>query len=858
MKVKLHFLILILLVVYTDKSFAQGATCDVAVPFCSDASGELVFFNTTNQLNDTTIGCLQSIPNPAWYFLRINQTGQLNFNIIQWVDRNNDNEVDFGERPLDVDFIAWGPFSELYSNCTNLSYMCDNDGDGNATDSCPNNTDPSGLGYYLNNLDNTNIIDCSYSTSNIERFSIVNGAAGEFYILLITNFQNVSGKIKLEQTNLGVANSGETDCSIVVNNLPDRDVCGREPINLNGNTGGAIDYQWFVFNESTMIFEEIIGATQPILSVTTSGTYQLIVTDEDGDTTEEDVVVRFFDAPVISASPEPMIKCEMTNKQAIFDLTRNSRLVYGTQDTMEFNISYHESQADADSGDNAIVAPDNYLSASREVFVRLQRDNIANCAVTASFQITVNPAAILSDTSYIYSICENADATPQETEVTIDEIISNLVDSNGNNVSLLADTEPLTIGDYDISYHRTNVDAMTGMNPIVDDEVFIDDTILYIRVGNRVTNCFNTNNIAEVTLNINTRISLLDVAEPLEACETEVRSRIAIFDLTSYNEEVLGASPVPNGYVFTYRLTADENGAVITNPEIFEGTGSETIYVWAEDTINRCTTENIGSFGLKMNPIPTVVFREDDTVCVDAAGNLTLRMGQDLGTGFVYDWTPDNDPDGDGVENPIYTITNLLETSTFSLTVTDIGTSTVTNCSNSYAVEFRPSFPPLALDVEIQTDAFSGYFMVTGVLDYGRGEENDYEYQVDGAEFQDSPVFKDLRGGEHIMVARNKFGCGREVSKTFILLDYLRIFTPNGDGFNDVWTIKHLEDQPNAQITIFDKNGKLLQVMRPDDSWDGTYNGRQLPSSDYWFSISYIEPRTNTERVFKSHFSLKR
>ncbi|MBP6001589.1 MAG: T9SS type B sorting domain-containing protein, partial [Flavobacterium sp.] len=38
--------------------------------------------------------------------------------------------------------------------------------------------------------------------------------------------------------------------------------------------------------------------------------------------------------------------------------------------------------------------------------------------------------------------------------------------------------------------------------------------------------------------------------------------------------------------------------------------------------------------------------------------------------------------------------------------------------------------------------------------------------------------------------------------------------------------------------------------------WDGTYNGNPLPSTDYWFTVEYLEGIITKE--FKAHFTLKR
>jgi gliding motility-associated-like protein len=87
--------------------------------------------------------------------------------------------------------------------------------------------------------------------------------------------------------------------------------------------------------------------------------------------------------------------------------------------------------------------------------------------------------------------------------------------------------------------------------------------------------------------------------------------------------------------------------------------------------------------------------------------------------------------------------------------------------------------------------------------------------------------------------------------------NYPYYFTPNGDGINDIWNINDFVKQNEAMIYIYDKYGKLLKLITPDDfGWDGKYNGIELPSSDYWFKAVYKENGKIAE--FKSHFTLKR
>ena len=92
------------------------------------------------------------------------------------------------------------------------------------------------------------------------------------------------------------------------------------------------------------------------------------------------------------------------------------------------------------------------------------------------------------------------------------------------------------------------------------------------------------------------------------------------------------------------------------------------------------------------------------------------------------------------------------------------------------------------------------------------------------------------------------------------MIGYPQFFTPNGDGINDTWQIIGIEGIPISQIYIFDRFGKLLKQLDPDGiGWDGTYNGAEMPATDYWFKIIYLEGDTTpTQKEFTAHFSLKR
>ncbi|OWP83998.1 hypothetical protein BWK59_07630 [Flavobacterium davisii] len=130
-----------------------------------------------------------------------------------------------------------------------------------------------------------------------------------------------------------------------------------------------------------------------------------------------------------------------------------------------------------------------------------------------------------------------------------------------------------------------------------------------------------------------------------------------------------------------------------------------------------------------------------------------------------------------------------------------------------------------------------------------------YEFSIDGVQYQNSNFFTNLEQGEYHISVRDKNGCEPTLYKTVYILDYPKFFTPNNDGYNDTWYVKDSNFKKNIkEIEIFDRYGKLLKQLNPNQAWDGTYLDNNLPADDYWFTIKLY----NNNNTIKNHFSLKR
>ncbi len=344
---------------------------------------------------------------------------------------------------------------------------------------------------------------------------------------------------------------------------------------------------------------------------------------------------------------------------------------------------------------------------------------------------------------------------------------------------------------------------------------------------------------------------------PIETCDTfGANDGIFEFDLTSLsirNQVLNGQIPDANFTLTFYNSLADANtinAIPISNPSTYQNDNAYTDSVWIRVTNNTSPNACFDVVELKLiiNQLPVIQLLPEYFFCEDYETG-TLLNPATLNTGiitsnYIFEWTLDGNPFGGN---------------TSSITTTQVGnyvvrvTNTNTNCINTMTTKVIKYAPYLEI---IYSDAFeNSTFITANVLGVGTGF---YEYQIDDSAFQDSNIFTNIAAGEHKITVRDKNGNCNPAPLNAVIINYPKYFTPNGDGYHETWNITHLAStNPNAPINIFDRYGKFIKEIFPaSEGWNGTFNGQQLPSSDYWFTVDYNEK--GSSKVFKSHFSLKR
>ncbi len=209
----------------------QNNTCANADPFCTD-NGQYQFpagVNAGSGESGPDYDCLYTQPNPAWYYMQIDNPGNMDIHM-------------YSTPNVDIDFCCWGPFSD-------------------PTAPCPNG------------LTENKVVSCSYSTASSEHCMIPASAqTGEYYILVITNYSNQSCNITFSK----VGGSGTTNCGILPPLVSGQGpYCVGETIQLTAQGQSGATYSWTGpggFNSNQQ------NPTRPNCTMAMAGVYTCTIT----------------------------------------------------------------------------------------------------------------------------------------------------------------------------------------------------------------------------------------------------------------------------------------------------------------------------------------------------------------------------------------------------------------------------------------------------------------------------------------------------------------------------------------------------------------------------------------------------
>ncbi|WP_100803032.1 T9SS type B sorting domain-containing protein [Ulvibacter sp. MAR_2010_11] len=421
-------------------------------------------------------------------------------------------------------------------------------------------------------------------------------------------------------------------------------------------------------------------------NVTNPQTIYIVVEDIVNGCQSQTTVELIVSLPPAVVSPTPLELCDVNNpgdEMEAFNL--NSKIGEITAGNSTLVVTFHATQADADTGDNALVSPYvNTVPQPQTVYIRV-RDGNTGCIVSQGYtlDLVVNPVP--------------SPVSPTPLEVCDD-------DNDGfSSFDLTLKTAEIIGGEpfVSVTYHENPTDAQTGASALISPyfNIVANQQTIYARAEYSPSNpppsntgCFR---VVELDLIVLSSPVVPVTLPPLVVCDDD-GDGVGEFDLTLQETVIFGGFPPPANYVLTYHLSqgdADTGTNAIGSPQMYTNVSNpQSIFIRVFDTATGCYT--VREFELQVVAGPLVSQAEDFTVCDDVGlpndgfteFDLTLKDEEIIGIVLgveVYYYVSQADADAD--ENriiPSSSYTNISNPQTIFARVFDTNSQCVNTSIN--------------------------------------------------------------------------------------------------------------------------------------------------------------------------------
>ncbi len=378
------------------------------------------------------------------------------------------------------------------------------------------------------------------------------------------------------------------------------------------------------------------------------------------------------------------------------------------------------------------------------------------------------------------------------------------------------------------------MDSGSGFQPITGEHASTLDVSQAAMYWVRVTTLAET-----IDSYVQVAFSAVPVANPVS--DDASCSGNSTYDLSVKDAEAL-KSQSPSEYLVSYHESQSDaiNGINILQKQYTMDFGSRPIFVRVTSLNNPKCFDATQQFQLTALETPSIDFPLEGYLCA-TNGSVTIGETQ-ADSNYTYQWDT-------GETTPSISVTAEGD---YTLIITNAQNRL--SCSETAIINVTESIPPQITEVIIED--LRNNNKVTLVVE----NEDSFEYRLNDEPYQAAHVWYNVLPGAHTITVNDPKGCGA-ITEDIVVVGFPKFFTPNGDNTNSQWHIEGLSYLENPVVFIYDRYGKLMkQLTAQDIGWDGTLNGKPMPSADYWFKLTYTRASDGeqvTAKYVNNHFALK-
>jgi gliding motility-associated-like protein len=601
---------------------------------------------------------------------------------------------------------------------------------------------------------------------------------------------------------------------------------------LNGQTGISLNY----YETQVDADNEINPISSPYTNTVNPQTIYIRATnDVTGCASTITLDLRVNPIPTPEEDPAPIEICDVDNDGfASFDL--ESRTIEIINGELNIDITYHETQADADNAQNELVSPYNNIVPTTQVVFARAENIITGCykVVELTLNVLLSPVVPIDIDDYV--ICDTDDDETAQFDLTTKD-----AEVLGSQV----------LADFVLTYHLTQANAEAGSNAIANVTNYTNQTnpqTIYVRLVSVANGCATTGQFE-------LRVELPPTAvqpTPLQVCDDEIDDEITVFDLTVKDNEITGGNA--SWSVSYYETNADaqagtnaiDPAGAYTNTSVNGAAPNpQTLYVVVTDTDTGCTDFTTLTIRVLPNPTPSEdpenielcddINTGDAQEVFDLTVNETYIINGEAGVTASYHETEDDAEDGVNaiVDPALYTNTTTDYT---AQTIYVRVTNDITGCYTpvSFTIKVNPLPEVVAVTeyiiCELNNDGAAGFDLTTKDAEVLNGQDATvflvtyHETQADADAEVNALVspYTNITNPQQIFVAITNMGTGCSISTQSFNIEVQEAAEANSDMvailYQECDDNMEFDGDPSNDSVQFDlttQNGDVLDGQDP-------------------------------------------